>query len=78
MLDNPPIPGPGLEPPRPGQGQRAGPGGSGNPGQSPLILSPCRPPCLLTVPKPGLLQCPEELSANVLTVPPRFSQVLGH
>lgn len=82
MLDNipspPATPGPGLEPPRPGQGQRAGPGGSGNPGQGPLSLSPRRPPRVLTVSEPGLLQCPEELSANILTVPTGFSQALGH
>lgn len=66
---------------RTGQGQRADPGGSGNPeahGQGSLV-SPTPPhPVLLTVPKSCGLQRPVQLAADALAVPGRFSQALGH
>lgn len=39
---------------------------------------PSLPSVLLTVPQPDGLQSPEQLTADVLAVPARFSQALGH
>lgn len=42
------------------------------------VPHPRRPSVLLTVPQPRGLQHPEQLTADVLAVPARFSQALGH
>lgn len=71
--------GAGAEPWRTGQGQRAGPGRSGNPEvHGPPVSVSLPHPVLLTVPKSCGLQRSEQLAADVLAVPARFSQALGH